>query len=473
MAAAAGLAAHRLVTVAAADSAPAEPPKRPGVAPLLLALHPGALILLLLDTATLVLAVLVHTASAVPTQLSSSVTAVLSLSAARIALGMVVVAVQIQAVHAALAAKPALTTRRSPYLTLVRLHSASCLLALGELGAAGALTAIAYQCCSAPPSSLVVAVIAVRWACAGLRLLLPRGAPLQWEALLAAGGVPARRAHLQGRVTAALRSIRCVSDLCDRGVVGGVGGKQYHELRYGTDGADVAALASVAVVELLGGGEKGASAASLRVAAGLDLLRRAPARAGTCPEGSPPDALLLARCRLAATHGRFALGAYTGLLLDSGRHTAWCLGCCCWARSQCSGCCGLERTVGGVRVDGDNWAGGHRASFLRYVGIPAGEREDTEGSGNVQGTFSEADAGEREDTELLAARRRRTTPGEASYFVLHRRAAREVIVAIRGTEQVAYGPVPCSSAYPPSTHPTPAPTHPLGSNSCNHHVTTM
>jgi pimeloyl-ACP methyl ester carboxylesterase len=232
--------------------------------------------------------------------------------------------------------------------------------------------------------------------------------PFHWHALLADDG-QANRAHLHGRLTALQRMFLCIA--CE-------------PLHY-VDGADAAVLSALAAVEILGDGH--GPVRTLRLLAGLEalqtamILQRRQAVALAEPPSPPGTHLsedLHLRCRDAVDLHKFALGVYTGVLLDCGRYLCPCMAWMAWLRDQCCGAGGSPPGRGtlylanatATPVKGDNCWHGHRNSFERYVG--------------------------KSDAQLLAARRH-SKPCEVSFYVVLRPEEKQLVVAICGSEQTS------------------------------------
>lgn len=412
-------------------------------------LDPAAALLVALEVAALVQAVLclLPMATFVPPSLAWShlLIANLAFGCARICWVCAMCTFQVRAICAALGGYD--TARRlSPYTWLTSLHAIGILCTSAEVGLAVALSCV-LAATMPPVADLAIAYSATRCAVCLVRAVLAPAEPLRWRALLAGdaqGVVHARRAHLVGRLASFGRPMMCCT--CIDPPAGQFAG------------ADVAAMIALAGAEVLGGGKEEAGFSPLRIAAGLELLRlanvaeakrarrsertkREEAGEQTRPEhvavsvvgsaqraalatpiltgGCPISDALRLRCVEALEMNHFAIGVYTGVLLDCGRWPGF--GWLCWLRDQCCSCRsgnGRADAVAGATaeaptaeagVEGDNCWGGHRRSFHRYCG--------------------------HDEVHLLAGHLGQA-PGLTTYFCVRKPAARQIVISVRGTETV-------------------------------------
>jgi pimeloyl-ACP methyl ester carboxylesterase len=307
------------------------------------------------------------------------------------------------------------TPLKSLYAVMCAMRAVGLLLNAAEIGIAIALS-IFYRRDS---GSLPLAIVLTRWVAVLIYLFLAPAEPLHWPALLVGGSAQAVKSVFFDRIHTMIRVLLCC--VCE---------PSFPVSRLGKHGepeaTTVAAILSMVAVELLGGGQEKPSL--LRVVAGLQILSRASSDTDLAPEGSPLSHEQVTRCHTAVQLHNFAVGVYTGVLMDCGRLPL--LGCCCWARNQCCGCDGRgdrfdDDTFTGAEsaagVHGDNCWHGHHASFRRYVG-PS-------------------------NSSCLLAARLNKKPGEVCFFVVQRHAeitgecprTSEIIVAIRGSQEVIDG----------------------------------
>ena len=389
------------------------------------ALHPFSIILLLLEVGALIeVGVCLFGAAdnTFPPTRSATWAILLAnfvIGATRVVWLISTAAVQARAVRAALIGSDT-TARRSPYVVLIALRAIGMCGSAAELGLAIALSCALADVLALPSAALAVLCSATRWVVCAVRLVLAPAEPLRWNRLLSGSGasaVSARRAHLSGRIASIERPLLCLSCIA-------APGGQFA-------GADVAALVALVGADVFGGGTEEA-VSFLRVAAGLELVRlshaastrryqqRPTGEATTAassedaivesrhPLGAPLSDRLRVRCVAAVEMHHYALGAYTGVLLDCARVPA--LGWLCWLRDQC--CCAIgagggDTAAAHAPVVNDNCWSGHRRSFLNYCGV----------------------SGARLIAGKLAHR-----PGLVTYFCLRKDGERQLVIALRGTE---------------------------------------
>ena len=343
----------------------------------------------------------------------------IALSGSRLVWTGTYAAAQLRAVRSAFRGK---SQPKSIYTVMCTLRAVGLLLNAAEIGMSIALSVFFRR----EFGSLTFAIVPTRWAAVAIYGLLAPAEPLRWSAVLVGGSEESVRTVFFGRLHTMIRALMCC--ICEPSFT--ISGNQSE-----TEATTVAAVLSMAATELLGGGREDVSL--LGVVAGLEILCAA-ASSGSCaswPQGSPLSKEVVARCHTAVKLHHFAVGCYTGVLMDCGRLPV--VGCCCWARNQCCGCDGrgsgddhdrgddLTGSGSAQGVHNDNCWDGHEASFRRYVGP-------------------------RDSSCLLAARRSRKA-GEVTFFVVQRPteiiresdrdcpSTSEIVVAIRGSQEIFDG----------------------------------
>ncbi|CAM6029646.1 unnamed protein product [Sphagnum balticum] len=142
-------------------------------------------------------------------------------------------------------------------------------------------------------------------------------------------------------------------------------------------------------------------ASHLEVVAGVALLRERGSQSHLSDDYTPaPDSLLQEASYLHS----YAVAAYTGPLLDIGRHPL--MFPCVWLHRQ--GILTFWNRNRRPKLEGDNWWRGHAAAFLRQAHVPP--------------------------EALVKGRVLQTHKRETVYFVVVLHHLRSVVVAVRGTE---------------------------------------